>query len=250
MSKLDIERMKLCDIEPADYNPRHINNTQYSKLSKSIKDFGLVDPIIINLQNNKIIGGHQRYQVLLDEYTSDDEDLYVLRLGDIGWAFPTTDLKIKSDEHEKALNIALNQQNMMGEWDNAKLELLLTELDEVNFDLEMTGFEDYELELYLDGDYEQFNMNDYEDDDYDDELPSDYMDVTGDNARKSYVVSIGFDDHETANKYLDFLGYHRHMNRDTLQFMFTELDWDIDAMLLEKYGEDYFKEDEEEENIE
>ena len=44
---------------------------------------------------------------------------------------------------------------------------------------------------------------------------------------------------------MDFLGYHRHMNRDTLQFMFTELDWDIDAMLLEKYGEDYFKEKEE-----
>lgn len=238
MSNLDIDKIRLTDIEPADYNPRRINSGEYSKLSKSIKDFGLVDPIIINLQNNKIIGGHQRYQVLLDEYTSNNPELYILRLGDIGWVFPTPDLKIKSEEHEKALNIILNQTNLMGEWDNTKLEMVLTELNDLNFDLDMTGFEDYELELMLDGNYDTFSMDDY--DQNDDELPDDYVDVTGDNANKSYVVSIGFDNHETANKYLDFLGYKRHMNRDTLQFMFTELEWDIDQMLLDKYGPEYF----------
>lgn len=70
MVQLDIDKIRLTDITPADYNPRQINDTQLSKLSKSIQDFGLVDPIIINLQNNKIIGGHQRYRVLLDKYTS------------------------------------------------------------------------------------------------------------------------------------------------------------------------------------
>ena len=137
----------------------------------------------------------------------------------------------------------------MGEWDNDKLETLLKDLDDVDFDLQLTGFDDYELEIYLEDGLEEFNFNDYltddDEEDDDDELPEDYVDVKGDNAKKSYVVSIGFDDHETANKYLDYLGYKRHMNRDTLQFMFTELDWNIDEMLLEKYGEEYFKEKEE-----
>ena len=235
---MELDKIRITDIEPADYNPRQINNEQYSKLSRSIQDFGLVDPIIINLQNNKIIGGHQRYKVLLDGYTSNDEDLYLLKLGDIGWVFPSTDLKIESDEHEKALNILLNQQNLMGEWDNQKLELILTELDDVSFDLEMTGFDDYELDLLLDGDYESFSMDDFGDDDAVDDLPSDYVDVTGENKSRSFVISIGFDDQVTANKYLEFLGYEREMTGNTLQFMFNDLEIDIDEMLLDKYNKE------------
>lgn len=244
MSDLDIEKIRLCDIEPASYNPRIINTEQYNKLSRSIQEYGLVDPIIINLRNKKIIGGHQRYKVLLDEYTSTNQELYLIRLGDIGWAFPDTDLKISSEEHEKALNVALNQQNLMGEWDTLKLENLLKDLDELDFDLTLTGFDETEIDLLFDGDYETFNFNPLNTDEEEeaDELPSDYADVTGDTANKSYVISIGFNDHETANKYLDFLGYERHMNGDTLQFMFTDVDWDLDQALLEKYGEDYFQE--------
>ena len=103
MSKT-FDKIRLTDITPADYNPRKIHNTEYSKLTDSIRNFGLVDPIIINLRNNKIIGGHQRYKVLLDEYTSNKEygELNLIKLGDIGWAFPNTDLRIESEEHEKS----------------------------------------------------------------------------------------------------------------------------------------------------
>lgn len=244
-----LDKISLVDIIPAEYNPRKINTIEYSKLTDSINNFGLVDPIIINLKNNKIVGGHQRYKVLLDEHSNNPDDfkeLYILKLGDIGWVFPSTDLKIESEEHEKALNILLNQTNLMGEWDNEKLETVLKDLDEINFDLQLTGFDDYEIELYLDDSLENFNydiFNQSDDDDEDDdsdELPDDYVDVQGDNANKSFVVSIGFDNHDIANKFLDYLGYHRHMNRDTLQFMWTELDYDLDELLLEKYGEDYF----------
>ena len=127
----------------------------------------------------------------------------------------------------------------MGEWDNIKLESLLKDLNDVNFDLELTGFDDYEIELYLEDSLENFDFNQYniddEDDDYDDdELPDDYVDVTGDNAKKSYVLSIGFDNHEIANKFLQYIDYPREFNRDTLQFMFTELDWDLDELIREK----------------
>ena len=77
---MQLDKIKITDIEPASYNPRTINNEQYDKLSRSIQEYGLVDPIIINLQNNKIIGGHQRYKVLLDEYASTNQELYLLQL--------------------------------------------------------------------------------------------------------------------------------------------------------------------------
>ncbi len=240
-----LERINLLDIEPADYNPRKMNNEEYSKLSRSINDYGLVDPIIINLKNNKIVGGHQRYNVLLNEYTSNhkNKELFLLRLGDIGWAFTSNDLKIPTEEHEKALNIALNQSNLMGEWDDEKLSFVLQELSDVNFDLDMTGFEDYELDLYLDDNMENFTFNDnmetvYDKDDND--LPSDYMDITGDTGDRTYVVSVGFDNQTLANKYLDYLGYDRQMNKSTVQLMFKDLDFDLDQALLEKYGEEYF----------
>ena len=72
---MSFEKIRLTDIKPSTYNPRTITDNEYSKLTRSIQDFGLVDPIIINLKNNKIIGGHQRYKVLLDEYTSNNEYL-------------------------------------------------------------------------------------------------------------------------------------------------------------------------------
>ena len=245
-----LDKINIVDIIPADYNPRKINNTEYSKLTDSINTFGLVDPIIINLKNNKIVGGHQRYKVLLDEHANDEskyKELNLLRLGDIGWVFPSDELTLDSEEEEKALNILLNQTNLMGEWDNEKLETVLKDLNELDFDLTLTGFDDYEIELYLDEDLENFDYDKYlyddEEDIYDDdELPDDYVDVTGDNANKSYVVSIGFDTREMADQFLEYIDYPRRMSRDTLQFMFKELDWDLDKLLQEKQDNDKLKE--------
>lgn len=239
---MQLDKIKITDIEPASYNPRTINNEQYDKLSRSIQEYGLVDPIIINLQNNKIIGGHQRYKVLLDEYASTNQDLYLLQLGDIGWVFPNTDLKIDSEEHEKALNIILNQQNLMGEWDSIKLENVLNDLNDLDFDLSLTGFNDEEIDIYLDDDYSEFQFSQEDDGDSDDDLPSDYVDVTGDVGDDMYILTIGFEDTELANKFLDYLGYSRHLTRKSLQLLFSDLELDLDELLLEKYGEDYFKE--------
>ncbi len=144
---VDIEKIKITDIVPADYNPRSISDEELTKLSNSINEFGLVDPIIINLKNNKIIGGHQRYDVLVNQYILDNDfysELNVLKFGDIGWVFTDTDLKIESEEHEKALNLALNK--ISGEWDFEKLSDLLEDLELQEFDIELTGFDDIELE--------------------------------------------------------------------------------------------------------
>lgn len=151
---MDFKEIKITDITPAKYNPRVISDDDYNKLSESITEFGFVDPIIINLKNNRIIGGHQRYNVLVEEYFGrDDDKLICIPLGDIGWVFPSDNLVIEDEAHEKALNVALNK--ISGQWDNEKLHNLLVDLEVDDFDLDLTGFKEYEIDkLKCDADVE------------------------------------------------------------------------------------------------
>ena len=142
---LNVKKINIRDIKPASYNPRQIDDSTKERLRKSIEEFGLVDPIIINLKTKNIIGGHQRFDYLY--HLNNDITLHLLELGDIGWVFTDTDLEIKDDKHEKALNLALNR--ISGEWNIDALNNILDELKE--FDLHtLTGF-DYALD---DFDYE------------------------------------------------------------------------------------------------
>lgn len=153
---MEIEHIKITDLKPAEYNPRRISDEDYQKLKNSISTFGLVDPIIVNLKNMHIVGGHQRYDVLLDEHMLDNDfvaELPMVRLGDVGFVFTDTELSIRDDDHEKALNLALNK--ISGEWDNDKLSMVLEDLEDSDLDLELTGFEEYELmELKFNNDIE------------------------------------------------------------------------------------------------
>lgn len=159
MTETAYETIKITSIVPARYNPRKISEADYKKLSNSISEYGLVDPIIINLNNNRIIGGHQRYDVLLEQYISGNEDyaeLEVIRRGDIGWIFPKGDLKIKDLNHEKSLNITLNK--IQGEWDLSKLEDMFNDLTTEGLDIELTGFDKGEAkDIFKDIDLSSFD---------------------------------------------------------------------------------------------
>lgn len=67
------DKINITDIVPVTYNPRKISNAEYNKLSKSINEFGVINQIIVNLKNNHIIGGNQRFDVLYDEYLDNGE---------------------------------------------------------------------------------------------------------------------------------------------------------------------------------
>lgn len=144
---MEIEHIKITDLKPAEYNPRRISDEDYQKLKNSISTFGLVDPIIVNLKNMHIVGGHQRYDVLLEEHMLDNDflaELPMIKLGDVGFVFTDTNLSIADDDHEKALNLALNK--ISGEWDEQKLQPLLEELELSPIDIQLTGFSEPELE--------------------------------------------------------------------------------------------------------
>ncbi len=170
---MKLEKISLVDLNPAEYNPRKISDQELLKLENSINEFGLVDPIIINLKNNKIIGGHQRYEALYNKYTADNDfqpELNLIRLGDIGWVFEDTELKISSEAQEKALNLALNK--ISGEWDTVKLQPLLEEIQLSNLDISLTGFDEIELgELNTDIEKELTDNTEIIEDEYTAEAP-------------------------------------------------------------------------------
>ena len=127
MNIIEIEINKL--IFPK-YNPRKKlkpDDKEYQKIKKSIEEFGYTDLVIIN-KDNTIISGNQRTQVLMD---MGYQKIKVVQI-DID--------KTK----EKALNIALNE--ITGEWDYAMLGDLLLDLEQQNYDLEITGFDLDEIE--------------------------------------------------------------------------------------------------------
>lgn len=130
---MELIKYNIEELKRAEYNPRKEltpEDKEYQKIKNSIEQFGYVEPIIIN-KDKTIIGGHQRLNVLKDLGYNEVECIEV-------------DL---DKTKEKALNIALNK--ITGEWDYSKLGDLLLELDSENFDLELTGFEDFEIENIL-----------------------------------------------------------------------------------------------------
>lgn len=97
-----INKHKIEELIPSEYNPRKINEKQMSDLKKSIVNYGIVDPIIINInqdRKNIVIGGHQRLKACKElGYTEID--------------CVELDLSIS---REKELNVRLNKNN--GEFD-------------------------------------------------------------------------------------------------------------------------------------
>ena len=241
---LEFETINITEIVPSEYNPRKITDEEYTKLSNSIKEFGFVDPIIINLKNKHIIGGHQRYSVLLDEYIQDKlkySTLYMLPLGDIGWIFPETELKIENNNTEKALNIALNQ--ISGEWDTSKLEEIFQDLQLEGFDTELTGFNSLDLEE-LNINLETLNTNDIDVTVEDEYIPGDDIEVT---VERGDLYQLG--KHRLlcgdSTKREDI---ERLVNGNTIDMIFTDPPYGMSAVskssvLKERYKTDIMNDD-------
>lgn len=130
---MEIRTLKAAEIKAAEYNPRRDlqpEDAEYEKLRRSIEEFGYIEPIIWNERSGNVVGGHQRLKVLLEKGVEDIEAAVV-------------DL---DDKDEKILNVLLNK--VKGRWDIGKLADLLQQLDEAGA-MELTGFEDWELQSLL-----------------------------------------------------------------------------------------------------
>jgi len=128
---MDIRKIPANKLNPAEYNPRKDlkpGDSEYEKLLRSIEEFGYVEPILWNERTGHIVGGHQRFKVLVQlGYTEID--------------CVVVDMDI---QREKLLNIALNK--ISGDWDMPKLAAVMKDLDDSGMSWEMTGFEQKEMD--------------------------------------------------------------------------------------------------------
>ncbi len=121
MGKLNIEIVGIDEIKESNYNSRIHSEAQVEKIANSIEEFGFVNPIIID-EENEIIAGHGRYTAA--KY---------LKLKEI----PTIKLTHLTDDKKRAFIIADNKIALSGEWD---YDMLKEEFDtilksEMNIDL-------------------------------------------------------------------------------------------------------------------
>ena len=127
---MNTQIIKLADIKPAPYNPRvqlTPKDQEYKALDASIAENGLVLPLVVNLRDNCLIGGHQRLSVLLAAGETE-----------------TNAVVVDMDEAQaKALCIALNKLD--GEWDYGVLAEILQELIEEHESLTSTGFTEADI---------------------------------------------------------------------------------------------------------
>ncbi len=116
MNKTDliIERMPIEKLAPAPYNPRQISPEALAGLRASLDRFGCVEPVIWNKRTGHVVGGHQRLKALQ-------------QLGETETQVVVVDL---DEAEEKALNVALNNPAIAGEF-TADIHLLLAELKDL-----------------------------------------------------------------------------------------------------------------------
>ena len=57
---IQIAHLPIGDLRPDPANPRRISDEELESLTRSIREFGLIDPIIARREDKVVIGGHQR----------------------------------------------------------------------------------------------------------------------------------------------------------------------------------------------
>lgn len=181
---MNIKRIKLSDVKPAAYNPRRQlkpGEKEYEALKASISRWSLVEPLVVNLRTGNLVGGHQRYNVLLD-------------LGHTEAEAAVVDL---DEKQEKLLNVALNK--IKGQWDYSRLEEIFQEyeLEEAK----VTGFTGQEIALILAKNDDVEDPAAWQDDEEDEE------DEDPDFLGASWVVTLTFRSSRDAQRWIDRMGY-------------------------------------------
>lgn len=123
------ENVSIDKLKPYERNARTHSDAQVEKIAKSIKEFGFINPVLID-GNFGIIAGHGR----------------VLGAKKLGMTeVPCLFVEDLTKAQKKAYIIADNKLALDAGWDDEILKVELSELKDMNFDLSLTGFDDIEI---------------------------------------------------------------------------------------------------------
>lgn len=135
---LAIEYLPLDALHPRASNPRTHSRKQIQQIADSLKRFGWTNPILIDADNG-IIAGHGRWAAARLQGLS---EVPVIRHGDL------------TEAEVRAYVIADNKLAANAGWDEALLRIELGELmaADLDFSIEITGFETPEIDIIMAGD--------------------------------------------------------------------------------------------------
>tara|TARA_Y100001963_G_scaffold43724_2_gene61312 strand:+ start:1023 stop:1565 length:543 start_codon:yes stop_codon:yes gene_type:complete len=138
--QLDIVYTSIDKLIPYVNNARTHTDEQVTQIASSIKEFGWTNPILVD-EKNGVIAGHGRLAAAKK-----------LQLDEV----PTILLSNLSDAQKKAYVLADNKLAQNAGWDDELLKLELSELKEMNFNIDLIGFDAIELDdLLKDPDFDK-----------------------------------------------------------------------------------------------
>lgn len=143
-------QMQLVDINkliPYVNNARTHSPEQITKLRSSLREFGFVSPVIIDREYN-ILCGHGRVCAAKEEGVNEVPCVFVEHL---------------SEAQKKAYILADNRMSLDAGWDDELLKVEMASLQEMGFDIGITGFDESELaDLFADGDKTSAKDDDFD----------------------------------------------------------------------------------------
>ena len=131
---MQIEYTLVRQLRPYPNNARTHSHAQIKQIAKSIKKFGFCNPVLVD-DDKQIIAGHGRVEAA--------------KLLGID-AVPTVRLSHLSDTDKRAFILADNQLAAKAGWDREILAIELQGLIDLNFEVELTGFDMGEIDIILD----------------------------------------------------------------------------------------------------
>ena len=125
----DFQLVSTDKLIPYVNNARTHSPEQIKKLRSSLREFGFVNPVIIDREYN-VIAGHGRLMAAKEEGITEVPCVYVDHL---------------TDAQKKAYILADNRMALDAGWDEELLAVEMQELQDLGYDLAMTGFDEKEL---------------------------------------------------------------------------------------------------------
>jgi DNA modification methylase len=126
LPSLTVEEVPIELLRPDPANPRRIGDEELEALTRSLRQFGFVQPVLARREDGVVIGGHQRL-------------VAARRLGLATVPVTYLDLSI---EQSRLLNLALNR--ISGSWDDQLLARLLADL-QTSVNVTLSGFGEDEI---------------------------------------------------------------------------------------------------------